>query len=169
MEITTNTETTDHIAQTKRLKVSSKFQTQLKAIFDNYIAIENALVKDNPESAKKVANQLLNTVAAVDMKLLKENTAHNHWMQLEKKLKSSASSISQTTDIKKQREHFIHLSAHLINAVKTFGINQKVYVDFCPMANNNVGAYWLSTNKEIRNPYFGASMLNCGEITDEIN
>ena len=103
----------------------------------------------------------------VDMKLLKDD-AHKHWMTLEKELKASTSAIANTSDIKKQREHFIHLSAHLINAVKTFGINQKVYVDYCPMANNNVGAYWLSKDKEIRNPYFGADMLDCGSVTDEI-
>ncbi|HLW30878.1 MAG TPA: DUF3347 domain-containing protein, partial [Aequorivita sp.] len=80
----------------------------------------------------------------------------------------SALAISKTSDIKEQRDHFIHLSAHLINAVKTFGINQKVYVDYCPMVNNDVGAFWLSTEEEILNPYFGASMLRCGEITDEI-
>ena len=89
-------------------------------------------------------------------------------MTLEKELKESANAIANTSDIKKQREHFIHLSAHLINAIKTFGIDQKVYLDFCPMANNNEGAYWLSKEKEIRNPYFGKKMLDCGSIADEI-
>lgn len=168
MENTTNTEATNHIAKTERMEVQSKFQNQLKTVFDAYTTVENALVKDNPESAKNGAISLLNTISKVDMKLLKDETAHTHWMQLEKELKSSATSISKTTDIKKQREHFVHLSAHLINAVRTFGINQKVYVDFCPMANNNVGAYWLSSEKEIRNPYFGNDMLDCGSVTDEI-
>jgi Cu(I)/Ag(I) efflux system membrane fusion protein len=36
------------------------------------------------------------------------------------------------------------------------------------MANNNVGAYWLSKEREIRNPYFGKEMLDCGSVTDEI-
>ncbi len=169
MENATNTEATSHVSKTERMQVPSKFQNQLKIVFDTYITVENALVKDNPESAKNAANSLLNTISTVDMKLLKDENAHNHWMQLEKELKSSTTSISQTTDIKKQREHFIHLSAHLINALKTFGINQKVYVDFCPMANNNAGAYWLSTGKEIRNPYFGKEMLDFGSQKDSIN
>ncbi len=162
-------EKTNHPAQTKRIKVSSKFQTQLKALFENYTSIQNALTKDNSEAAKKGGNQFLNSIKNIDMKLLKNSEAHTHWMQLEKELKSSATSIVQTSDIKLQREHFIHLSAHLINAIKTFGINQKVYVGFCPMANNNVGAYWLTYEKEIHNPYFGAEMIDCGSITDEIN
>ncbi|MCZ4318369.1 efflux RND transporter periplasmic adaptor subunit [Aequorivita viscosa] len=160
---------TNHLAQVERLEVPAKFQTQLKAVFNDYMTIEKALVSDNAETPKNAASSLLKSINNVDMKLLKEEPAHTQWMHLEKELKKSASAISKTSDIKIQREHFVHLSAHLINAVKTFGINQKVYVDYCPMANNDIGAFWLSTEEEILNPYFGASMLKCGEVTDEIN
>lgn len=168
-EASSETKTTDYLANVERLDVPSKFQEQLKAVFEDYITIENALVKDNAETPKNGAENLLKSLQKVDMKLVKEEPGHSHWMQLEKELKASATEISKTSDIKKQRDHFIHLSAHLINAVKTFGINQKVYVEFCPMVNNDVGAYWLSTKEEILNPYFGASMLRCGEVADEIN
>jgi Cu(I)/Ag(I) efflux system membrane fusion protein len=160
---------TNHLAQVERLEAPAKFQTQLKAVFNDYMTIEKALVNDNAETPKNAASSLLKSINNVDMKLLKEEPAHSQWMHLEKELKKSASAISKTSDIKIQREHFVHLSAHLINAVKTFGINQKVYVDYCPMANNDIGAFWLSTEEEILNPYFGASMLKCGEVTDEIN
>ena len=32
------------------------------------------------------------------------------------------------------------------------------------MAFDNKGGYWLSETEDIRNPYFGASMLSCGEV-----
>jgi Cu(I)/Ag(I) efflux system membrane fusion protein len=35
------------------------------------------------------------------------------------------------------------------------------------MADSNKGADWLSLEKEISNPYFGKSMINCGEVTGE--
>lgn len=159
---------TGHLAGIERLEVPSKFQDQLKAVFDNYMVIEKALVNDNAETPKTAATVLLKSIKNVDMTLVKEEPAHSRWMLLDKELQESALAISKTSDIKEQRDHFIHLSAHLINAVKTFGINQKVYVDFCPMVNNDVGAFWLSTEEEILNPYFGASMLRCGEISDEI-
>ncbi len=151
-----------------RLEVSSKFKSQLKGVFDKYIELKDALVKDNAEAAKNSAGKLLKNISEVDMKLLKEKEAHNHWMGLEKELKEAATPISKTDDIKKQREHFVPLSAHFINAVRTFGIDQKVFVEFCPMANNDVGAYWLSEDEEIRNPYFGKEMLNCGSVMEEI-
>jgi Cu(I)/Ag(I) efflux system membrane fusion protein len=160
---------TDHLAGIERLEVPAKFQDQLKAVFEDYMVIEKALVNDNAETPKKAAGDLLKNLQKVDMKLVKDEPAHSRWMLLEKELQESALAISKTSDIDEQRDHFIHLSAHLINAVKTFGINQKVYVDYCPMVKGDLGAFWMSTEEEILNPYFGASMLRCGEITDEIN
>ncbi|GGW37142.1 efflux RND transporter periplasmic adaptor subunit [Arenibacter certesii] len=157
-----------HLEGIERLKVPSEFRIQLKAVFDDYMVMENALVQDNAEIPQNTASTLLKSIRKVDMKLLKDDDAHNKWMHLNEGLQEAATEISRTSDIKMQRDNFITLSAHLINAVKTFGIDQKVYVEYCPMVNNDVGAFWLSTEEEILNPYFGASMLRCGEVTDEI-
>jgi Cu(I)/Ag(I) efflux system membrane fusion protein len=43
-----------------------------------------------------------------------------------------------------------------------------LYVQHCPMAFNNKGADWISREHDIRNPYFGASMLTCGDVTDTL-
>ena len=39
----------------------------------------------------------------------------------------------------------------------------------CPMAAQNRGADWLPTDAEVRNPYFGAAMLTCGEIVEQLH
>ena len=152
----------------KRMDVASKFQEQLKTVFDDYIMLKTALTNDQSEKAKTASQTLQKSLTQVDLALLKDKNANNHWAQLEKELKASSNEIAQTSDIKTQRNHFISLSAHLINAMKAFGINQEIYIDFCPMANNNEGAYWLSTEKEIQNPYYGQAMLNCGEVTETV-
>ncbi|WP_179319602.1 efflux RND transporter periplasmic adaptor subunit [Winogradskyella helgolandensis] len=158
----------DHTNMNERLKVSEKFQEQLKAVFNAYINLKDALVKEDSKSTSANATTLLNKLNKVDMKLLSDNKAHNHWMSLEGEIKSSATSISETSDIKSQRDHFKHLSSHLINAVQLFGINEKVYVEFCPMSDNNNGAYWLSKEEKVINPYFGSAMLTCGEVKQVI-
>ena len=154
----------DHTNMNERLKVSMKFQEQLKAVFNEYINLKDALVKEDSKSTSANATTLLNKLNKVDMKLLSDNKAHNHWMSLEGEIKSSATSISETSDIKSQRDHFKHLSSHLINAVQLFGVDEKVYVEFCPMADNNNGAYWLSKEEKVINPYFGSAMLTCGAV-----
>ncbi|NNM36480.1 MAG: efflux RND transporter periplasmic adaptor subunit, partial [Nitrosopumilus sp.] len=161
-------EENDHTNMNERLEVSAKFQKQLKAVFNDYISLKDALVKEDSKSTSASATTLLKNLGKVDMKLLSDNEAHNHWMTLEKKLKFSATSISNTSDIKVQRDHFKHLSSHLINAVQLFGVNEKVYVEFCPMADNNSGAYWLSKEEKVINPYFGEAMLTCGEVKQVI-
>lgn len=156
------------LADIGRQEVPLEFQEQLKAVFNDYMVIEKALVNDDPALPKEGAKDLLKRIEEVDMKLVNEEPGHSHWMLLDKGLQESALAISKTSDIKEQRDHFYDLSNYLINAVQTFGINQKVYLDYCPMVNNDEGAFWLSTEKEILNPYYGASMLRCGEIADEI-
>ncbi len=44
----------------------------------------------------------------------------------------------------------------------------KLYVQHCPMAYNNKGAYWVSNVAEIKNPYYPKQMLDCGEVTDSL-
>jgi len=158
----------DHTNMNERLEVSEEFKHQLKTVFNDYISIKDALVKEDSKGSSESATTLLNNLSKVDMKLLSDNKAHNHWMSLEGDIKSSAASISETSDIKAQRDHFKHLSSHLIKAVQLFGVNEKVYVEFCPMADKNNGAYWLSKEEKVINPYFGNSMLTCGEVKQVI-
>ena len=153
-----------------RLESPKAFQQQLKQVYDNYINLKDALVGDNSEQASSDAKKLISSFRKIDMKLL-TGEAHKQWMTLEGHIQSSASSISKSSEIKTQRDHFKKLSTHLIKAVQLFGVNEKVYVEFCPMADNNNGAYWLSKEEQILNPYFGDAMLKCGEVkqTIEIN
>ena len=156
------------ITKNERLKVSVKFQEQLKMVFNNYIKLKDALVKDDVDDVIIEAKNTLSSLTKVDMKLLKDEKAHADWMVLHKEIESSVSSISEETNIKAQRSHFKRLSMHLISAIETFGINKKVYSQYCPMADNNNGAYWLSKQEKVINPYFGEAMLTCGEVKQVI-
>ena len=151
-------------AKNERLKVSVKFQEQLKIVFNNYIKLKDALVKDDADDVIIEAKNTLSSLTKVDIKLLKDEKAHTDWMVLHKEIKSSVSSISEETNIKAHRSHFKRLSMHLTSAIETFGINEIVYSQYCPMADNNNGAYWLSEQKKVINPYFGEAMLTCGEV-----
>lgn len=59
------------------------------------------------------------------------------------------------------------LSESILEVTESFGLEKdKVYKDFCPMAFDNKGAFWLSETEEILNPYFGEAMLSCGEVKE---
>ena len=167
MDNNTSKKESDHTNMNERLKVSEKFQEQLKEIYNDYINLKDALVKEDAKGSSQNATSLLSNLSKTDMKLLKDE-AHNHWMSLVGDIKASTTSIAGSQDIKTQRNHFKHLSSHLIKAVQIFGVNEKVYVEFCPMADNNNGAYWLSKEEKVINPYFGEAMLTCGEVKQVI-
>jgi len=167
MDINASKKESNHTNMTERLEVPKAFQQQLISVYESYINLKNALVEDNTNKVSQNANTLLDNLSQVDMKLVKDKT-HNHWMSLAGDIKSYANSISKTTDLKQQRSYFKHLSSHLINVVQLFDIDEKVYVKFCPMADNNNGAYWLSKEEKVINPYFGSAMLTCGEVKQVI-
>jgi Cu(I)/Ag(I) efflux system membrane fusion protein len=80
--------------------------------------------------------------------------------------------LSKAVNIDEQRTIFLSISKSLSDATQKLGVemtaNQSLYIQFCPMANDDKGGYWLSTEKEIKNPYFGSKMLKCGEVKQEI-
>jgi Cu(I)/Ag(I) efflux system membrane fusion protein len=98
------------------------------------------------------------------MSLVKDQ-AHDKWMEILKGIKDTRSKMGSAKEIEEARKHFSMLSFHILEMTETFGINKEVvYKDYCPMAFGDQGAYWLSEQKDITNPYFGAAMLNCGEV-----
>ncbi|MEP3838791.1 MAG: efflux RND transporter periplasmic adaptor subunit [Algibacter sp.] len=152
----------------ERIKVSKDFQNQLKVVFNDYIKLKDALVKDEYNKVITESKRLLGHLSNVEIKGLKDKEAHAYWMLLEKEIKASATSISNTSKLESQRNHFKQLSSHLIGAIQTFGVNEKVFVEFCPMVDDNNGAYWLSREEKVINPYFGGAMLTCGEVKQVI-
>jgi Cu(I)/Ag(I) efflux system membrane fusion protein len=160
--------TDSHLNMNKRISVSSDFQNQLKVVFNEYIKLKDALIKEDSKSVKSASKKITDNLSKVDMKLLENKAVHKHWMSLEKEIKIAATLISNTSIIKEQRHHFKQLSSNLANALEVFGINEKVYHQFCPMADANKGAYWLSLEEKVINPYFGEAMLTCGEVKQVI-
>jgi len=155
--------------ESKRLEVNNTFKTQLTDVVNNYFLLKNAFVESDAAEVKKEAQKVNRSLNNVNMSLLKDEP-HHQWMEIENNVSSSLSSVIETNDIEKQRKHFEIISDALINAAEIFGVNTDwVYVQFCPMAFNNKGAYWLSRTEEIKNPYFGNEMLNCGEVIKKIN
>jgi len=54
-------------------------------------------------------------------------------------------------------------------SIQAFGLGgTEAFYDYCPMAFNNEGAYWLSDQAAIRNPYFGDAMLTCGTVKETL-
>ena len=146
-----------------------EFKKQLKSVLENYLLIKNALVSSNIKESTKNSKLLIESLNKVDMKLVK-GESHVFWMAQMKAITENTNGIIEATDISEQRDLFSSLSNTIISTTKSFGVEKDTfYVQFCPMAGNDKGAYWLSKESKIKNPYFGDEMLTCGSVKETID
>ncbi|MEO8515342.1 MAG: DUF3347 domain-containing protein [Flavobacterium sp.] len=139
----------------------------LKAVFDHYFAVKDALVKTDGALASAKSKGLLDAINAVQMDKLQMDV-HMVWMKVLVGLKEDASHIADTKDVKHQRDYFMTLSKHMYTLMKASKQESETFYQFCPMANGGKGANWLSKERAIKNPYFGSKMMTCGNTVETI-
>lgn len=148
--------------------VDQVFQSQIGELFSSYLALKEAFVATDAAKVKSEAAKSGEALAKVDMKLVSDQ-AHTDWMAYHAELTGSLKQIESESDIEKQREHFSNLSNSMYKVIKAYGLGGvTAYYEFCPMAFNDQGAYWLSDTEKIRNPYFGDKMLSCGSVQETL-
>ncbi|GGX02553.1 DUF3347 domain-containing protein [Aquimarina muelleri] len=134
----------------KNSAITAEFRnSKATEAFKHYIDIKTALVKSDSKKAKKSAEELVKVLPSIA-------------------LKKAAEIIINTDNIEDQRKAFSTVSLLIETIVKETMTTGEIYKQHCPMAFDNKGAYWLSKEKEIRNPYFGDRMLKCGSVTETI-
>ncbi|NBC83942.1 MAG: efflux RND transporter periplasmic adaptor subunit [Bacteroidetes bacterium] len=159
----------DHEPVKKDFEVPSEFKKQLEHVYDVYIGMKDAFVASDAQAVANQGRAVEKALAGVDMKLL-EGEAHMEWMDYLETLKNNLETIVSSEDIDKQREAFAPFNLAFYKSLKQFGLPEgTVYYQYCPMAVGDDGAYWFSSQEEIRNPYFGDAMLKCGEVSETID
>ena len=150
------------------IDVDPKFKSQIGDVVKAYLGLKEALVATDSKEAIAGSKTVKTAMDKVKMELLKGD-AHMMWMDMMKPINNNLDKIIASSDIEVQRLAFSDLSDALYSTIIAFEISGlNINYQFCPMAKNNTGAYWLSTDSEIRNPYFGDKMLKCGETKETI-
>jgi Cu(I)/Ag(I) efflux system membrane fusion protein len=154
------------IEKTKSMNYQAN--ASLVPLFELYLKWKNLLVKDNFKDAKDIAVEMKNELSKVN--LSKFNTEEkNTWTKFHSELNENLQHVGHFATIQEMRKGFLVTSKTMIEIAKLFKpLNETLYIQHCPMADENKGADWLSMEKEILNPYFGKSMLTCGEVTGTI-
>ena len=125
----------------------------LAQVVDQYLLLKDALVASNSEETQAKATKMLEVIDATNMMGVQQ----------------SAKQIATTEDLDTQRTYFDSLSVSVYELLESQSEGDKtLYKQYCPMAFDNRGAYWLSNVEEIRNPYFGDQMLKCGRVEETI-
>lgn len=109
------------------------------ATSQDYLAVQEALASDKLEAAKKASDRLSKSAR-------------------DRAISKSASKLATAKSIDEARNVFKTLSEAAIEKNKgAFDSNTEVIS--CSMAKGR----WIQKKGEIRNPYYGKSMLSCGE------
>ncbi len=156
------------MAPPERTQLPQPFKNDLESLFSFYFDLKNSLAEDSPQQAQKDAHKLKEQLEKVGKHSL-DGEHHMFWMEQYEAIAENLEKLVQATEIDNKRMHFEHIAEAFISAARTLGaIGQNFYVAFCPMYDDDRGAYWLSEFEEIKNPYFGSMMLRCGEVKQTI-
>ena len=144
-------------------------KAQFAPVLSAYYGLKDALVADNAKLAAEKGKAMKTALRSIETKdwTAKQRNAYD---AVAKKLDTDAEHIGDNAGkIDHQREHFMTLSNNLTTVVKALKINaETAYSQFCPMANDGKGAYWLSKEDKVKNPYYGKSMLTCGSVKETL-
>ena len=150
-------------------KMDNGLKAQFAPVLAAYYGIKDALTADNSNLSAENGKAMKTALRKIDTKnwTAKERNAYD---EVAKKLDTDAEHIGDNAGkIDHQREHFISLSNNLTTLTKALKINSEpAYLLFCPMANNGKGAFWLSKENKVKNPYYGKSMLTCGSVKETL-
>ena len=139
--------------------------TGAKRVVADYMTIKEALVATNKEDAAKAGLAMGTALNSFDMSPYTEQQQKS-LKDIIVDAKEHAEHISMS-EIEHQREHFKALSKDVTDMIAITGADAKVYQMSCPMYDG--GSTWLSSSKEVQNPYYGEKMIDCGKMEKELN
>ena len=148
-------------------KINDSTLFSLEAILNDYLEIKNSLANDDAKDAAGAGKRLYKSFENTNSEKL-DSKLKAEYIDIIENAKEHAEHISDNAGkIEHQREHFVLLSKDMQELLEKFGSSKKLFLDFCPMADGGNGAFWISEIKEIKNPYYGSNMQECGSIKKE--
>ena len=144
--------------------MNMKSDAKAEAILSDYFNLKDALVTDDTKKAAQAGTKLVASLKAFD--------ASKYTAEEQKELTDIIEDATEHAEhiaesaIDHQREHFKTLSKDITDMVAITGTKNTLYEQYCPMYDK--GSAWLSTNNEVRNPYYGSKMLKCGKVQKTI-
>ena len=127
---------------------NSALMEPVKSVYDHYLAIQADLANNSLTGVTDNANAIAKAVQGDSMKMLPEGTA------------TEAETLAKASDLETARTAFKSLSDTLIKYLADHQSKDAYVQVYCPMAR----ASWLQSDKNVKNPYMGKSMSECGEI-----
>lgn len=153
----------------KTIDIDEEFKAQLSPIVDHYLKLTAALADDALDDAHDASNAMASAIGAAVAPESAE--AKGTWKRIQARALKHAQDVSTADGIDATRARFEDLSKTIAQIVETFGnpTDRKLRWAHCPMAFDNRGADWIQSDDQLANPYYGESMLRCGEFRQTVD
>lgn len=133
-----------------------------------YLAMQTSLASDELAPALDAAARMTKALDAVEPPAA--GAVADAWNALAPGLRRHAGHAAAAADLDGVRQAFLPLSNHVLTLLERFGnpLDASLRVAYCPMAVGNQGGRWVQQPGTLRNSYFGAAMLTCGELRQTV-
>ena len=149
----------------EKVSISVDFRKLFNQALLSYFNLKDALVASDADLSATFSEKML-----LQLKNLNISELPQEELEYMRNLKKHLQGISDKEELIHQRVHFKDLNENLNLLIHKIGnTSETIYIQKCPMANDNKGAIWLSKEKEVRNPYFGDAMLACGSVINTLD
>lgn len=150
--------------RTQRAAEDETLQKAILQVMKPYLDLKDALVASDDALAASKAKDVI--AAWERFATTPQNEEEKDMFNMMKMaVMGGARSTASATVLEKRRADFETLSNALIALIDRYGISgTTLYKQFCPMAFDDKGSYWISAERQVQNPYFGSMMLTCGEV-----
>ncbi|MFH1995565.1 MAG: efflux RND transporter periplasmic adaptor subunit [Candidatus Omnitrophota bacterium] len=131
-----------------------------------YLAASKALSEDNPRSAAGNLEKFRDEIG----RILAGNALEDTTKGIAKEIRQLRdASLKIDHDLESLRPRFAEITDVLKSIFEKYEYREdlRLYLSFCPMAFDGKGGYWFQDSDEIKNPYLGSAMPDCGEIKTE--
>jgi Cu(I)/Ag(I) efflux system membrane fusion protein len=149
------------------------FNQSFTQLLNAYNSLKDALVASDAEKATAAGSALKTAADSLKVNEIKGDTSgviKETAQAFTGTIAGSAQALVAEKDINNKRKEFEMIADAMWSLTRTVRYTgQKLYWQYCPMAFDNKGAYWMSYEREIKNPYFGSKMLNCGSVEDSLD
>ena len=150
--------------EVERLPAPPELLAALRPVYAGYLTVQEALADDDLPAAQRAARALHEELRKIDHAIVPKE-GHVVWMREAKRLRDASLGVAEGAGLPAARAAFYPLSLALLEVERRFGHDEGILREaYCPMARDDQGAPWLQRGEVIDNPYFGASMLRCGQI-----
>jgi Cu(I)/Ag(I) efflux system membrane fusion protein len=149
------------------IQAPAELRAALDALYAAYLPVQEALAGDDAPAVQVALVLFRQALEQADAAAVAANGGE--WPGHSAAIAAGLAEMEKAGDMDGLRAGFFPMSTAMTKVVEVYGAGSgAVYEMYCPMAFGDQGATWLQGDPLVNNPYFGASMLRCGEVRRQL-